>query len=205
VLLPKGYQKGTPIPAVLWLHGMGSRPEDFANDDAQSYADELKIAIIGVSGTKARGPRSFVWAEDIEADAKRLREAIAEASEKVTLQKGNLITLGFSQGAQMGLEVAVKYPEDYAGAIVLSPGASSHLSELSPSPLLSQRGYVLCCGAQEHPGNVSLTSADANWLRRAKAQVIHKAYPGVSAHTFPQDFDERFPEWIKFILKARNG
>jgi predicted esterase len=205
VLVPKGYRKGKPIPAVVWMHGLGANPENFTNESAQVYADEINIALIGVSGTKARGPRSFVWAEDVEQDGKRLREAIEEASEKVTIEKGKVITFGFSQGAQMGLEVAVRYPEEYAGAIVLSPGARSHLNELTASPNLTKRGFVLCCGAQEHPGNVLLTSNDAAWLRRAKAQIIHKPYPGMSAHSFPPDFEDRFPEWIKFILNARGG
>src|SRR5262249_49493367 len=54
VVLPKGYQHGTPIPAVLWLHGLGSRPEDFVNRSGQEYADKLNVALIGVSGTRAR-------------------------------------------------------------------------------------------------------------------------------------------------------
>ena len=203
VILPKGYQKGTPIPAVLWLHGLGSRPEDFTNDECQDYADSLNVALIGVSGTKARGPRSFVWAEDVEQDGKRLRDAMKEVSDRVTIKKGYVITFGFSQGAQAGLEVAVSDPEEYAGAIVLSPGAHPHLDELKTSPLLAHRGFVLCCGAQEHPGNVRLTAMDADWLRKAKAKIIHKPYPGVAAHSFPHDFDDRFPEWVKFILKTR--
>jgi len=203
VILPKGYQNSKPITAVVWLHGLGSRPEDFANDGCREHADALNVAIIGVSGTKARGPRSFVWAENVEQDGKRLRDALEEASAQVTIKKGQIITFGFSQGAQVGLEVAARYPEEYAGAIVLSPGARSNLNSIKPSSLLSMRGFVLCCGAEEHPGNVMLTANDADWLRRAKAKIIHKPYPGVSAHSFPADFDERFPEWIKFILKAQ--
>lgn len=204
LVVPTGYQKGTPIPAVLWMHGLGSRPEDFVNPEStQGLADEMKIALIGVSGTKARGPRSFVWAENPEQDAKRLRDALAEVSDRVTIKKGCVITLGFSQGAQVGLDVVVRYPEEYAGSIVLSPGAESFLTQVTPSPLLAKRGFVLSCGAREHPGNVQLTAEGAAWLRAAKAQVIHKPYPGVTAHTFPRDFDERFPEWVEFILKAR--
>jgi predicted esterase len=203
LVLPKDYQKGTAIPAILWLHGLGSRPEGFVNPDCQVFADQLKIALVGVSGTRARGPRSFVWAENPEKDARRLRDALAEVSDRVTVKKGYVITFGFSQGAQVGLEVAVRHPEEYAGAIVLSPGAASHLEDVNPSPLLARRGFVLSCGAKEHPGNVQLTERDANWLRQAKARVLYKAYPGMSAHTFPRDFDERFPEWVGFILKAR--
>jgi predicted esterase len=205
LLLPKDYKKEASIPAVLWLHGYSSRPDDFVNPGSQDYADALKVALIGVSGTMSRGPRSFVWTEDPEKDAKRMRDALAEVSDRVTVTKGHVITLGFSQGAQVGLEVAVRNPGEYAGSIVLSPGilTFSRLDNLKPSPLLAQRGFVLSCGANEHPSNVQLTAADANWLRKAKAQVIHKMYPGVSAHSFPKDFDERFSEWVKFILKPR--
>jgi predicted esterase len=189
------------------LHGLGGRPEPF-DGGWQEYADELNIALIGASGTKAIGPRAFAWAEDLEKDAKRLRNALAEASDRVTVKKGHVITFGFSQGAQVGLEVAVRYPEEYAGSIVLSPGmlalrGKPHLIDLQPSPLLAQRGFVLSCNAEEHPRTVRMTASNAAWLRRAKAHVIHRVCPGVSTHSFPEDFKERFPEWVKAILKTR--
>ena len=206
LVLPKAYKKGTPVVAVVWLHGLGSRPEDFVNAGSQEYADRMNVALVGVSGTKARGPRSFVWAEDAAKDAKlALRDALAEVADRVTVKKGQVITLGFSQGAQVGLEVAVRHPEEYAGSIVLSPGAQPHLEDVTPSPLLAHRGFVVSCGAKEHLGNVQLTADDAEWLRKAKARVIHKAYPGVAAHTFPADFEDRFPEWVEFILKRRRS
>jgi predicted esterase len=203
LVLPTGYKKETPIPAILWLHGLGSTPGDFVNPGAQPYADKLNVALVGVSGTKARGPRSFVWAEKPDIDAKRLGEALAEVSDRVTIKKGHIVTFGFSQGAQVGLDVAVRDPKTYAGSIVLSPGAVPHLEGLTPSPLLAGRGFVVSCGAEEMRGNVRLTAEDADWLRTAKANVIHKAYPGEKAHAFPVDFNERFPEWVTFILKAR--
>lgn len=203
LILPKGYKLGSPIPVVLWLHGHGSCPEDFIDSGCQEYADNLNVALVGVSGTKARGPNSFVWAEDINQDANQLREALKEISDLVTIKPGHVITFGFSQGAQVGLEIAAKFPEEYAGSIVLSPGARSHLSTIDHSSLLEKRCFVVTCGAKEALGNVVLTSNDAKWLRRAKARVIYKAYPKVSAHAFPSDFSERFPEWVKSILETR--
>lgn len=203
VILPKGYAKGTPIPVILWMHGLGSNPENFVNQDCQVYADEIKAAFVGVSGTKSRGPGSYVWAEDPTKDAARLKAALAEIADRVTVKPGCVITFGFSQGAQAGLDVAVRDPETYAGSIVLSPGAEPHLDGFTPSSLLTKRGFVVSCGAREHPGNVALAKSDADWLKKAKAKLIHKPYPGVSAHSFPRDFAERLPEWIDFILKAR--
>jgi predicted esterase len=121
----------------------------------------------------------------------------------VTIKPGHVIALGFSQGAQVGLEIAVRNPEEYAGAIALSPGAATHLRDVTPSPLLARRGFVVSCGAKEAPGNVRLTESDADWLRGAKGQVREKQYAGVSDHAIPPDFRTRFPEWVKFIEQAR--
>ncbi len=204
LVVPTGYQAGTPIPVVIWLHGLGSEPEDFVNSNCQELADALKVAFLGVSATYSRGPHSFAWSTNPALDADRIKEALKVCTDKLTPKSGQLITLGFSQGAQAGLEVAVRSPDQYAGAIVLSPGGyPSRLQGVSASPILARRGYVLCCGAQEHPGNVALTAQDATWLQQAKAKTQHKAYQGVSTHSLPDDFYERFPEWVQFILKAQ--
>jgi predicted esterase len=203
VILPKGYQKTLAVPAILFLHGLGSRPKDFVNEGCQKYADELNVALIGVSGTDPNGPHSFAWSEDIERDSQRLRDALAEVSDRVMVKKGDVIALGFSQGGQVGLEIAVQYPEEYAGAIALSPGKLHPEAGLTPGASLARHGYVLSCGAAEIHFIVRLTALDADLLRGAKAQVIHKVYPAVSAHALPKDFNERLPEWVKFIFAAR--
>jgi predicted esterase len=205
LILPKGHDKATPIPVVLWLHGHGATPEGFVNTEAQGFADELQVALVGVSGTKPRGPDSFVWAEDAARDGRRLREALAEVGDRVVPKKGCLVTIGFSQGAQVGLEVAVRAPEDYAGSIVLSPGARSTLEEIKPMPALKGHVYILGCGEKEHHGNVELTLLDATYLRFRGAETILSIYPNESAHAFPRDFNKRFPEWVKLILKSRGG
>ena len=81
----------------------------------------------------------------------------------------------------MGLEIAVKYPEEFAGSIVLSPGADSHLRTIKPSPLLADRRFVVSCGAQEQPGNVFLAKNANDWLQRTKAEVKYLPYAVVSA------------------------
>jgi predicted esterase len=196
---PRAYKEDLPITVVVWLHGLGSRPDDFVTDDLQRLADGLNVAFLGVSGTVPRGKRSFAWSEDPARDARRIQDALIEVADRI--QPGMLIAMGFSQGAQVGLEVAVRDPERFAGAIVMSPGTRgpARLRDVKPSPLLAQRGFVVVCGAQEHPGNVRLAAEDAAWLQTAKAQVRHKPYPGMSAHKFPPDFGERFPEWVRFI------
>lgn len=202
LVLPEGYKKDKPVPVVIWLHGLGSRPDDFVDDDLQNLADEMNAAFLGVSGTLPRGPRSFVWSEDPVRDARRITEALKEVSDK--LQPGPVVLIGFSQGAQVGLEVAARHPDHFAGAIVMSPGTRGpvRLKEVKASPTLARRGFVVVCGAKEHPGNVAQAAEDARWLKGAGAQVIHKPYPDLATHSFPPDFAERLPEWVRFIEKA---
>jgi predicted esterase len=200
--VPKGYQKGRPIAAVIWMHGVRSWPGDFVNEDSQAFADQLDIALIGVSGSSQLGTRIFHWGGFRSDTLKRIREALNEVADRVTLKKGCLIAFGFSQGAQSALELAVDQPEEYAGSIVLSPGSYSALDSIKPSPLLKQRGFVIAYGEEEAKGILELSKEDGDWLRKANAQLIYKPYPNQAEHTFPQDFAERFPEWVKFVLKT---
>ena len=62
--------------------------------------------------------------------------------------------------------------------------------------------YFCLCGADEHPSNVGLTKAYAKHLETVLgAKVTLKLYQGVSKHTRPPDFMEKFPEWMGAILK----
>lgn len=203
LVLPTGYRKGTPIPVVVWLHGVGASPDDFVNEGLHDDANRMNAAILGVSGTLPRGSRSFSWSLDPVRDGRRVQEALAGIADRVTIRPGYVVLLGFSQGAQVALELAVRDPERYAGAIALSPSVHSRLREVTPSPLLPRRGFVVACGVLETERIVFLTSEAASWLRSVRAQVRHLPYDTISAHAFPPDFGARFPEWVQFVLKAR--
>lgn len=202
IVVPKGYKIATPITTVVWLHGYLSGPDDFVNAAAQQFADKMNVALIGISATNSRGPRSFSWAVNIDEDYKRVEAGLNEAGERVTIAKGQLIAMGFSQGGQLAVEIAARHPDEFAGAIALSAGSRSQLEGLKPSELLKKRGFVVSVNGGENPGSVKLTAHDAAWLRAADAKLIHKVYSDVTTHSIPADFEERFPEWVKFVLDA---
>src|SRR5262249_43163026 len=134
--------------------------------------------------------------------ARRAGVVLAGAAHRLTVTAGAGVPLGVPQGARAAADVAVRHPEKYAGAILLSPGGLEEPkpSDFQPSAAHREQGYVAVCGAKEHPGNVYLTSEYARLLRDMGARIRHKPYPGMSAHTFPPDFDKVLPEWIRFIL-----
>ncbi len=202
LVLPEGYKKGTPIGVLVGLHGLGHRPDGFVDESFQSFADDLNMAIVGVSGTVPTGRRSFVWSEDPASDARQIRRALADLSDRLTVKPGHIIAFGFSQGAQMGFEVAFQDPDEYLGAIVMSPGTTSRfyrLNKLTPSPGNRRQGYVCVCGAEEAPGNVSFTRDAAEFARKAGARVELRLDPGRSEHAFPPDFAASLARWVRFI------
>lgn len=201
VTVPKGHVASRPIPVVVALHGLGSKPDDFGGPDIQKLADALSIAVVSVSGTKTQGPATFSWAEDVERDRARVEKALAAVRDRVIPAEGKVLLIGFSQGAQMAAEIAARQPARYAGAIVLSPGSRAGLS-LSGlgAGTLAQRRFVIVAGAGEHPATVKKAADDADLLRAAGAEVHHKTYPDLNVHTIPPDFEQAFPRWVKFLL-----
>ena len=201
VYVPKGHDKAKPTAVLLCLHGRGSSPQQFFGDQSQELADELKMPVVCVSGPKAAGPKSFVWAVEAAADAKRLDDALASAKDKLTAAPGQRIALGFSEGAQVAIEVAARNPGQYAGAIALSPGAEPKLAGLKPDAALKGKRFVVSVGSAEAPGNIQLANLDRTWLTKAGAQVTFQRVPQ-GGHSLPPDFGDRLPEWVKAILDA---
>lgn len=197
--VPQKFDKSKPSPVIVCLHGRWGSPKSFLSGSLQYYADELGIPFVCVSGTRPRGPNAFIWASQPDADAKRIDAALAEVSDRITVAPGSVIAMGFSEGAQVAVEVAARNPEKYSGAIVLSPGADFQLDQAAANVKLKERRFVVTIGGNEHPGNVKLAEQDREWLKKAGANVEYMTFPGIG-HTIPRDFDERLPKWIAFIL-----
>ncbi len=201
--LPKDFDAAEPTPVVVLLHGHGSRPAHFLGDATQRYADELDLPVVSVSGTRPHGPKSFGWAVNVEQDFAHLAAAVQKhaAAAKFTPAPGKLVAVGFSEGAQVGLEVAMNHPEAYAGAVAISPGADDQFARFTPQPLLKSRLFVVVVGAAEHRGNVALARLDKATLDRAGVPSRLVVVPK-GGHALPPDFDTAFPEWVRDILDA---
>lgn len=202
LVVPDNYAPGTPIGVLVGMHGRGADPDGFVSKEAhQDLANQLNMAIVGISGSVPRGERSFVWSEEPARDAAHIRRVLSELKEKLTIAPGRLIAYGFSQGGQMAFEVAFANPSEYLGAIAMSPGTTKEatLRELTPAAANKKQAFVCTCGAREHIGNVLLTRTDWNFAKNAGCRTELKLYEGVETHGFPTDFHEAFPRWVRFV------
>lgn len=203
-VLPSDYDPAEQIPVAIWLHGYGASPEGLFEDREtyQKRADELGIAFVGISGFSERLEGGYEWSELPDIDRLYLLAVLDRNSEKLKPDWPNVALFGFSQGAKVAGEVAAGDPRRFKGAILFSPGevVSGTEFDIIPKDKHADQTYFCFVGEDESWGNVLITETYANNLRRLGAEVEHKAYEGMEAHTLPPDYDEKISEWLKEIL-----
>lgn len=127
-------------PLVVFLHGYGGNEEDLFELRRQLYPEFSYVSArapmpLGesryqwFSKTPVEGPYEGVSA-DIERSLAQLRTFITQLGEKYHVPPKRIYLVGFSQGAMMSYEVALRTP--------LAVGGIALLSGKLPAPLLTQ-------------------------------------------------------------------
>lgn len=194
---------GERVPVLIALPGFTGHPRRFADRERmQPIADATGAVIVGVSGTRGFGPRGYRWSEDPALDRPRIDEALRAAARTATIARDRIVLFGFSQGAQVALELAARAPQKFVGAIALSPGtivADDTLEAVEKSPFHKGQRYVVSCGGREARETINLTVKNARVLRELGAEVKNKLYQGMSDHALPPDFAPGMPRWFEWI------
>lgn len=198
LVVPKGYKPDKAIPVVIGLHGLGGNEKQFVNPSYQVLADELGVAVVGVNGTVALGPRSFKWSEDVSTDSNQIVAALNSLKDRLKVTPGDTLLFGFSQGGALSFEIAARNPSLYKGALCLSPGmARGELDGGVATEQNQRQRFVFCVGGGEHPGNIEMARQGAKWCKAAKVSVDLRIDPKQKGHEFPADFNELFPKWVQ--------
>ncbi|KPW23442.1 Phospholipase/Carboxylesterase [Pseudomonas cannabina pv. alisalensis] len=117
-------------PLVIFIHGYGSNAADLFG-----LKDQLPAAYnyLSVQAPVELQPDSYKWftqkpgvpdydgvTEDLKSSGKQLTAFITQATEKFHTQPGKVFLVGFSQGAMMSYEVALRQPTLVGGFAALS-------------------------------------------------------------------------------------
>ena len=205
LLTPKGYEAGKPLPVLIILHGHRSGPEGFVRKRAemQKMCDELHLAVLAISGPIVFGPHSFAWPLDLRLDYQRIQEALNSVKDKLTPDMGRLMTVGFSAGAQTGLEIAAYDPKHFLGSMAMSPGRGTGdriAKNLKADDMLVGRRFMIVNGSKEEPTLLAVGDMDTEALKTAGAKVLHETVPNM-AHQVPANFETLVHDWAKLILE----
>lgn len=208
LLLPRGRRDPGTLDLLVCLHGDGGNPKEFVAD-FQSLADALGIAVLGISATTPTGPQHYRWSEDAEENHARVEAALVKAFEKAKLAKTGIVLLGFSRGGQTAVELAVRAPRRFAGAIAFSPRASPDSNgESAPKDLEGEAAkgqrYVLVHGQTETPQIVANARRLRDWLEQAGAIVHVQEDRFRSAHILPRNAAAQLPLWVRFVQGKEN-
>lgn len=203
VTLPSETTWTERLPTVFWFHGYGWHPGFVEEARVQQWADTYGLAFIGVSATNLRVAARFDWAEVDADDFQRVSNVRQALFEHGPFDPEQVVATGFSQGGALAVRLLASAPDQWRGAIALSPGAVHHRPALGTSNLTARRA-VLVAGASERRSIVNLAREYDEQLRERGAAVDLQLIDGMSRHTFPPQFDTLYPMWIQAVL-AQGG
>ena len=120
----------TRSPLLVLLHGVGSHERDLFQLAPQLDA---RFQLVSVRAPLVRGPDSFAWfnveftpegpeiaPDQLDASRKRLLAFLSEAVEAFGCDPARVYLFGFSQGAIMGLTLALTSPRTLAGVVAIA-------------------------------------------------------------------------------------
>lgn len=198
-------------PLVIFMHGYGSNERDlFGIKDALS-AD---YNYLSVRAPVQLQPGSYQWftkkpqteeydgvTVDLKSSGELLSRFIKAATEKYHTQPGKVFLVGFSQGAIMSYEVALRHPEQVGGIAALSGRVLPVLrADLKANPNAQLKGLAVFIGHGTADSRLPFSGAkDAEaYVKTLGITPEFHGYNGVG-HTISQAEVDDLQAWFKKV------
>jgi predicted esterase len=178
---------GPPLgqaPAVaIMVHGRNAGPENIL--DLASRFDRPELTYLAPSAANRTWyPNSFMAdiasdEPDLSSGLEVLRGLVAEV-EQAGVSRENIVLIGFSQGACLATEFAIRHAAGYGGVVAFSGGAIG-----PPGTRWDESGRFdgtpIFFGCSDRDAHVpeSRVSESAELCRRMGAAVTKRIYPGM--------------------------
>jgi phospholipase/carboxylesterase len=193
-------------PLVIFLHGYGSNEEDLFG-----IKDELpaRYNFLSVRAPITMEEGSYQWfrkkgegayngeTDDLKTSGKVLLDFVAQAAKKYHTEPNKVFLVGFSQGAIMSYEVALRHPEAVGGIAALSGRILPVLrSELKPDENRQKLAIFIGHGtADKRLPYIDGTEADS-LLQSLSLKPEFHAYPGVG-HSISATEMQDLSAWLQ--------
>jgi phospholipase/carboxylesterase len=193
-------------PLVIFLHGYGSNEQDLfgIKDDLPTQYTYLSVRapMVMEEGSyqwfRKKGEGAYNGeTNDLKASAQLLLDFVAQAAKKYHTEPDKVVLVGFSQGAIMSYEVALRHPEAVGGIAALSGRILPVLkSELQPDEKRQSLAIFIGHGTADKRLPFS-DGTDANsLLKSASLEPEFHAYEGVG-HNISADEVKDLSAWLQ--------
>lgn len=187
--LAQADERAAHRPLVIFLHGYGSNERDLFD---LRHGLPKHYNYLSVQAPMALGQARFQWfskkgegaydgdTAHLNASGQVLLEFIEKARSKYPTDAGNVYLIGFSQGAMMTYEVALRHPEAVGGIAALG-GRVLPVLRAQLTPDASRRSLAVFIGHGTADSVIPYhDGTDANtFLRTLALEPEFHAYPGV--------------------------
>lgn len=193
-LVTAGAPAGATEVAVVLLHGRGATASGTVRLAEPLYRHGVTVYAPGADRSRWY-PYSFLAPvernEPHLSSALRRVEAVVERATG-TLPTDRVVVGGFSQGACLAAEFAVRHPRRYGGVFVLSGGLVGPDDRLDDPPFegsLAGTPVFLGCGDADEHVPVERIRRTAEVIRTLDGDVTERVYEGLSHEINDDEFD----------------
>lgn len=177
LMVPEHYERNYAYPLLVWLHDTGGHERELR--EIMPLVSLRNYVSLAVRGTcQAEG--GFGWSETsdgILTAESRVAEAVAEARQRFHVHRGRVFLAGAGAGGTMAIRLALRSPEQYAGAASIGgcfPQGHSPLARLK----LARRAQLLimhCRDSLTYP--VQHVCEELSLFHAAGMSVTLRKYP----------------------------
>jgi len=209
-----GSARGSSQFAGVLLHGRGKTPEEKIDLAARfGHIDGIRWVVPEAETPGSWYPGRFFDSREknepyLSEAVERCHEAVLEAGEYGRLAPDRLVIVGFSQGASLALEYALRHPTRVGSLIVLTGGLmglpGSDWKAIAPQSLAGLRMLLTGSDADDWIPEPSTHEA-ANLFRELGADVQLRIYKGRPHIVSEEEIDEArsFLNWIQMTAGVR--
>jgi phospholipase/carboxylesterase len=209
--LPLKYLEQTPgeshnQPLVIFLHGYGSNEGDLfgIKDDLPASYTYLSVRapMVMQEGSyqwfRQKGQGAYNGeTDDLKSSGQLLLDFIAQAAKKYHTEPEKVYLVGFSQGAIMSYEVALRHPEAVGGIAALSGRILPVLkSELKPDAKRQSLAVFIGHGEEDKRLPISDGTEANSLLQGVSLEPEFHAYPGLG-HSISASEIEDLSAWLQ--------
>ncbi len=194
VILPPKHNPALPAPLIIALHGTGMNGKQKA--DAWRVTAERFGAILVCPDALRPAGNGFHWMYVDESEWLVLR-TVEWVTARHKIDQERMILTGFSQGANVSMQVSTKHPDAFDGVIVCCGHYEPHAQPLSDRNASIWPRYALLTGDRDEGAKSNRDFAEA--LKARGIAVDLRVYKGMG-HSLPRAKEKELKEAVEFVL-----